>query len=252
MNRSLRHKAIIHAVSGRNEIGIAALVQLTGASAVTVRRDLAELEALGALTRTHGGARQAFKRGSPLPFGVRLEDGREVKEQLAEVVAQLVHDDHSVIIDNGTTCLAVARQLAGRPLTVLSLSLHSAAALAAVPGAYVTLPGGTVETDTLAMTGAAAVRAVEGVRADIAVLGACSASVTDGLTSTTLEDALVKRAVVAAAAQVVLVATADKLSRSSTFRFGDAADLDHLVTTSDAPEDVLEVFREQGVTVHVV
>lgn len=250
VQRSLRHKSIIHAVSGRREVSVGDLVELTGASAVTVRRDLADLELRGALSRTHGGARQAFKRGSPLPFSVRLGSDQEGKAVLAEVAAGLVEDHESVIIDNGTTCYEVARCLAGRPITALALSLHAAAALASRPGAYVTVPGGPVETDSLAMT-VAGVAAVRNVRADVAIVGACSASADHGLTSTTFEDAELKRAVLRAATRVVLVAGADKLSRSSTFRFGGPEDLTHLVTTKDAPEELLEMFRDEGVSVHL-
>lgn len=229
---------------------MAALVELTGASAVTIRRDLAELELHGSLSRTHGGARQAFRRGSPLPFSARLGSDQESKVALAEVAAGLVDDHESVIIDNGTTCFEVARCLAGRPITALALSLHAAAALASRPGAYVTVPGGPVETDSLAMT-VAGVEAVRAMRADIAIVGACSASATHGLTSTTFEDAELKRAVIRAASRIVLVASADKLVRSSTFRFAGPADLDHLVTTKDASEDVLEMFRDDGVSIHL-
>jgi DeoR/GlpR family transcriptional regulator of sugar metabolism len=250
VKRSIRHKSIIHAVSGQREVSVSDLVDLTGASAVTIRRDLVELESHGALSRTHGGARQAFKRGSPLPFSVRLGSAQESKAMLAGVAAGLVEDGESVIIDNGTTCFEVARCLAGRPITALALSLHAAAALASQPGAYVTVPGGPVDTDSLAMT-AAGVDAVRNVRADVAIIGACSASAIHGLTSTTFEDAEVKRAILHAANRVILVADAAKLSRSSTFRFGRPDDLTHLVTTKDAPDDVLERFRDEGVSVHL-
>ena len=250
MQRSLRHKTIIRAVSGGREISIADLVELTGVSAVTLRRDLVELESHGALARTHGGARQAFKRGSPLPFSVRLTSDRPVKMALGEAAAALIEDDESVIIDNGTTCFEVAQRLAGRPITALALSLHAAAALAARPGAYVTVPCGPVEIDSLAMT-VAGITAVRNMRADTAIVGACSASATHGLTSTTYEDAQLKRAVLQSARRVVLVTSAEKLSRSSTFRFGGPEDLTHLVTTRDAPDDLLEMFRDHGVSVHM-
>lgn len=237
-------------MSGRREVSVSDLAELTGVSAVTIRRDLVDLEAHGALTRTHGGARQAPKRGNPQPFSVRLENDVADKEALAEVAAGLVEDHDSVIVDNGTTCAAVARRLAGRPVTALALSLHAAAALASRPGAYVTVPGGPVETDSLAMT-VGGLTAVRAVRADVAVLGACSASASHGLTSTTYEDAELKRAVIQASSRVVLVASADKLTRSSTFQFARPDELTHLVTTRGAPDDLLDVFRDEGVVVHL-
>ncbi|WP_038951546.1 DeoR/GlpR family DNA-binding transcription regulator [Aeromicrobium massiliense] len=252
MQRSQRHKAIIQAVSGGATLGVDDLRRLTGASAVTVRRDLAELAAAGAVTRTHGGVRRAAKRGTQMPFGSRFEADLELKSRLGAAAAALVEDDESLVLDNGTTCLAVARALAGRPVTVLALSLHGAAALAARPGASVVVPGGPVETDSLALVGSDAVDAVRAVRVDVAVLGACSASTGDGLTSTTPEDAAVKRACLEVARRRVLVATPDKLGRSSTFRFGAPSDLTHLVTTDDAPAEALAGFRGAGVEVLLV
>ena len=254
MHRSLRHKTIIRAVtgSGTAPLSVDALCRLTGASPVTVRRDLAELEAHGSLSRTHGGATRPRKRGAPMPFATRLDADLDRKRLLAQAVAELIADEESVILDNGTTCFAVAEALVGRRLTVLSLSLHAAAALASRPGVDVVVPGGPVEADSLAMVGAAAIRAVEDVRADVAVLGACSVSAQHGLTSTTYDDAAVKRACLASASRRILVAAPEKLTRTSTFRCGDVADLADLVTTADAPRAELMECRAAGVEVVLV
>lgn len=251
MQRSFRHKAIIHAVTNQGAVSVADLVELTGASAITVRRDLAELEAAGAVARTHGGATRPAARGRPMPFSVRWDTDAERKQALGAAAAALVADDEALVLDNGTTCFAVAEALAGRPVTVMALSLRPAAALAARPGATVLVPGGPVETDSLAFVSASAVDAVHGMRADVAVLGACSAAPAHGLTSTTYDDARIKRAALAVATRRVLVATADKLVRTSTFRFGDLEDLTHLVTTADAPPEALDEFRAAGVDVHL-
>lgn len=243
---------IIRAVATGATVTVEGLCQLTGAAPITVRRDLAELAELGMVRRVRGGATRAELRGSAMPFSVRFESDRARKDALASAVVGLVEDGQSLVLDNGTTCYAVARQLVGRPLTVLALSLHAAAALATRPGVRVVVPGGLVENDTLAFTGHDAVRAVQDTHADLAVLGACSAQPGFGLTSTTYEDAQVKRACLAAAAQRVLVTTADKLARTSTFRFGAPADLTHLVTTDDVADDVVTAFEAEGVAVLAV
>ncbi|MEE1621687.1 DeoR/GlpR family DNA-binding transcription regulator [Zafaria sp. J156] len=253
MQRSLRHQTIIRSVSGQAAaVAVDDLARLTGASAVTIRRDLAELEARGLLLRTRGGAARARKRGAPMPFSVRFEADQERKALIAAAAAGLIEDDDSVIIDNGTTCFAVAQALAGRPLTALALSLHAAGALAARPGPSVVVPGGPVATDSLAFVGDAALQAVREMRVDAVVLGACSASPEHGLTSTTFDDASLKRACLASANRRILVTTPDKLARTSTFRFGSFEDLTHLVTTADAPAEVLEAFREHAVEVVAV
>lgn len=228
------------------------LAELTGVSPVTIRRDLVDLEAHGALRRVPGGAARTVKDGEFVPFSLRLAEDRDLKARLASAVATLIADYESVIIDNGTTCHAVAQELAGRSITALCLSLHTAVALASTPGARVIIPGGPVEPDTLALLGSQAVDAVRDMRADAFVLGACSASGTRGLTSTLYEDALVKHAAIRSSTRRILVTIADKLNRTSNFRFGTPADLTHLVITEDASDDVLALFRDEGVEVITV
>ncbi|MCM0620889.1 DeoR/GlpR transcriptional regulator [Nocardioides bruguierae] len=187
-----------------------------------------------------------------MPFSTRYDADQVRKEALGAAAAALVEDHESLVVDNGTTCLAVARSLTGRPLTALALSLHAAAALAAVPGVSVVVPGGAVETDTLAFAGGAALEAVQALHVDVAVLGACSAAPDHGLTSVTFEDARLKRACLAAATRTVLVAGPDKLVTVSTFRFGDPTDVMHLVTTADADPHAVAAYRAAGVEVHLV
>ena len=123
-------------------VTVEALCRLTGASPITIRRDLAELAEHGSVRRVRGGVTRADARGTLMPFATRFEADRDRKDALAAVAATLVEDGESVILDNGTTCYAVARRLVGRPLTALALSLHSAAALATRPGVRTIVPGG--------------------------------------------------------------------------------------------------------------
>lgn len=252
MQRSIRHKLIIQALRTSGRLRVEQLVELTGVSGVTIRRDLAELEAHQALRRIPGGAARTVKDGENVPFVLRMAEDRDAKTRLAAAAAELITDYESVIIDNGTTCHAVAQELAGRPITALCLSIHAAVALGSAPGARVIIPGGPVEPDTLSMMGSQALDAIRNMRADALVLGTCSASVTRGLTSTLYEDALIKQAGIQSSTRRILVTVADKLNRSSNFRFGAPADLTHLVITADAPPDVLTLFHDEGVEVILV
>jgi DeoR/GlpR family transcriptional regulator of sugar metabolism len=252
VQRSIRQKLIVQTVRNGGHIRIAQLAELTGASAVTIRRDLAELEAHGSLRRTRGGAARATKFGEDVSYRMRASEDQQTKARLAAAAAAMISDYDSLIIDNGTTCHAVAHELAGRPVTALCLSLHVAAALAAVPGARVIVPGGPVEPDSLAVYGSQAVDAVRDISADVLVLGACSVSATRGLTSATYDDAQLKRASIRAASKRILVATGAKLNQRSNFRVGDAADITHLITAPGADDEVLAAFRTEGVHVTLV
>lgn len=250
MQRSTRQKTIIRALS-RVPVSVDALASLTGTSAVTIRRDLADLEGHGLLRRVHGGAVAVDLRGTPMPYPLRAAEHAAEKAAIAAIVATLVEDDMSLVIDNGSTMVAVADALVGRPLTALCLSLRAAVALGGSSAADIVVPGGRVVHQSLRCAPSACLTALEGFRADLAVLGACSASPVQGLTVTTHEDAQVKRAAIASAARVILAVTGDKIARTSSFRFGVTEDVDDLVTTPDAPEAALEEFRAAGVRVHL-
>ena len=196
---------------------VADLVAATGVAPMTVRRDLAELERHGVLRRVHGGATAVPARGEHLPYAVRLASHAEAKIAIARACAGLVPDGASVIVDDGCTCAAVARELAGRDLTVLAMSIHVAAALGARAGTRILTPGGRLDPDELSWVGATAVDAVRAFRADAAVLGVCGWDVRDGLTSSTPADAEIKRAVIGSTARTIAVATGEKFERSATF-----------------------------------
>ena len=124
----------MRALSGTEAVSVTALARLTGVSAVTIRRDLKELAHKGLVTRVHGGALRAPKRGTAHPFPLRKTQDLEAKHLLAKATARLIDDGESVILDNGTTCDLVAENLAGRDITVLALSLRAAVTLAEAPG----------------------------------------------------------------------------------------------------------------------
>lgn len=251
MQRSSRQKTIIRAL-GRTPVSVDALATLTGASPVTIRRDLTDLEGHGLVRRVHGGAVAVDLRGTPMPYALRAAENASDKAAIADAVAGLISDDAAVVLDNGSTMVAVAEALVARPVTALCLSLRAAAALAASATSTIVTPGGAVGGESLRYGGAACTDALTSFRADVAVIGTCSASVANGLTVTTSEDAAVKRAVIASSARVVLAATGDKLRRTSAFRFASVEDLDDIVTTRDAPADALVEMRAAGVRVHLV
>ncbi|MEL4357240.1 MULTISPECIES: DeoR/GlpR family DNA-binding transcription regulator [unclassified Luteococcus] len=250
MQRSSRQKMIIQAL-GRQPISVEALSELTGASAVTIRRDLTELQGHGLLRRVHGGAVAVGLRGTPLPYELRAAENADGKRAIAQLLSGLVSDDMSIILDNGSTMDAVARALAGRRVTALCMSLRAAVELSSEPGPVVITPGGPVQQPSLRSGSAASLAALADFRADLAVMGACSVNPAQGLTVTTHEDAQVKRAIIGASSRVVLAATGDKLTRTSTFRFGSIEDLDDLVTTPEAPPELLDEFIAAGVRVHL-
>jgi DeoR/GlpR family transcriptional regulator of sugar metabolism len=204
-----------------------------GVSEDTVRRDLRDLAEQGLLRRVHGGALVASP--AAVPFERRLELGHEQKVALADAALPLLEGARVVVLDGGTTALELAHRLTPRyDGTVVTNSPPVASALASHPKAEVVLIGGRLIKDQQVAVGAAAVDALHTVRADVCVLGICSLHSEIGVTTLDSEEAHVKRAMVACSAEVIALATADKLRTASPWIVARLADVDHLVTDGDS------------------
>jgi DeoR/GlpR family transcriptional regulator of sugar metabolism len=241
-----RRQAILVRLERDGKVVASELVDALGVSEDTVRRDLRELASHGLVQRVHGGALPPPPAAAS--FAQRLEIAPEAKAHLAEAALPLLESARVLLLDGGTTALELARRLPpDRELTVLTNSPPVAAALAAHPRAEVVLIGGRLRKDALVTVGSEAVDALRRVRADVCVLGICSLHPELGVTATDHDEAHVKRAMVAASADVVALATADKLRTASPWLVAPLADLTHLVT--DAGEELTGDYTAAGVGV---
>ncbi len=247
-----RLRQITDAVREAGRIGVAELAGLTGASEMTIRRDLETLATQGVLERYRGGARSLLLRGEEPPFALRAQEGPEAKRRIAAEVAGLISDGESVVVDSGTTCLEVARVLAHRRVTVMPLSLHAVNALSGAPDVTLLVPGGRPRPGELALTGPLTTASLAALRFDTAVVGCCGLTATDGLTAYDLADAEVKRAAIASARRVIAVAGAAKLSRTALAFVAPATALHAVVTDGAAPEEETDALAAAGVTVRKV
>ncbi|MFF2382058.1 DeoR/GlpR family DNA-binding transcription regulator [Streptomyces sp. NPDC058108] len=247
-----RLRQITEAVRAAGRAGVAELAELTGASEMTIRRDLEVLAAQGVLERYRGGARSLLLRGDEPPFALRSQDGLEAKRRIATEAARLIADGESVVVDSGTTCLEVARALKDRRLTVMPLSLHAVNALTDGPHLTLLVPGGRPRQGELALTGPLTQASLSALRFDTAVIGCCGLTAEDGLTAYDLDDAAVKRAAIASARRVIAVTEGSKLSRTALAHVAPASALHAVVTDQDAPEDQVNALAVKGVTVRQV
>ena len=241
-----RRQVILTRLERDGKVVASELVDALGVSEDTVRRDLRELASGGLVQRVHGGA--LLPAPASVSFAQRLQVAPEAKAHLAEAALPLLEGANVVLLDGGTTALELARRLPpDRACTVLTNAPPVAAALAAHPRADVVLIGGRMLKDSQTTVGAEAVEALRQVRADACVLGICSVDADVGITTSHQEEAHVKRAMVAASAEVIALATADKLQTASPWVVAPVASLTHLVTDADA--DVTAPYAAAGVSV---
>jgi DeoR/GlpR family transcriptional regulator of sugar metabolism len=224
-------------------------------SAVTIRKDLAALEAEGRVVRTHGGALTPARNRPERAFDVRERLQRAEKETIGATAAALVVDGESIALDASTTALAMARHLKARGpwvhLTVMTNGLRIGAELAGHPGVTVAFPGGFVRWEALSVVGPLGAGLFEKVNIQKAFMGAAGFTLETGLSDATEEEAQIKRLMVGAAREVIALVDHTKWGRSAFATFCRTSALQAVVTDELAPIAQVASLRELGVDVHV-
>ena len=140
-----RRSAILELLHHSGRVRVAELAARFGVSEVSIRSDLAELEEQGALSRVHGGAVSSYTSYYNMSLAQRSGSNREEKRQIAATVADMIRDNCSVMMNAGTTTLAVMEQLAdNKGVTIITNSIVLALEAAKHPNLRVVLLGGNV------------------------------------------------------------------------------------------------------------
>jgi DeoR/GlpR family transcriptional regulator of sugar metabolism len=239
-----------------DESGRATVAELSAAfdvSAVTIRKDLAQLESEQRLIRTHGGAIKAGRARSELVFEARERLHHAEKAAIGAAAAALVKDGESVALDASTTSLEVARNLKDRAeLTVVTNGLRIASELAGRPGITVLMPGGRLRWEAFSLVGDWGEVLLGRVNIQRAFLGAVGFTLQEGLTEVTREEAEMKRAMAAAAREVVAIVDSSKWGRTAFATFWPADRVGILIGDTGASPEMVEEVRRIGIEVSLV
>jgi DeoR family transcriptional regulator of aga operon len=252
---AVRRERILDLVRERGFVRVTELSAQFGISEVTVRADLDLLEASAQLTRVHGGAVDSIR---PLtvepPFEEALSSSWDEKQRIASAAAALVQPGNSVILDVGTTTLALARALIARSelndVTVITNGLNLALELErAIPRFTVIVTGGTLRPLQHSLVSPLADGVLASLHADFVFVGCNGVDVTHGITNINLPEAEVKRRMLTAAHRRIVLADGSKVGQVHLGRVAAADEIDALITGDSAPASVLAELRELGVPV---
>ncbi len=187
----------------------------------------------GILQRSFGGAVLTTERDEPIHETHLANAG--AKAAIASAASQLIDDGMAVILDVGSTTLALAEELRGRHLTIITASLPVFGLFAQEPHARILLLGGGYRPDYECTAGHMTVAALGDVHADIAFLG-CSGIAPDGtIRDTTADQVPVKRAIIQSSDSSILLSDSTKFPGQGTYTVADVSVLSTLVTDAPVP-----------------
>ncbi len=244
-----RHAEILRRLRSSGTDAVTDLAAALGVSPSTIRRDLVRLSEGGRLQRVHGGAQVRDDADLRRPFAQVLVADVAEKEQVAARAARLVADGDVVLLDIGTTTMRLAVHLRGRPVTVITSSLAVLEVLHDDPDVELVLLGGVVRAAYRSLVGSLTEASLREVRADKAFLGTSGVRPDGAVLDSTRVEVPVKRALMRAADQVVLLADLHKFPGTGALKVCEAGDLDVLVTNRGADPGTVRTHRKARVEV---
>lgn len=219
-----------------------------GISEDSVRRDLRDLAAAGLCQRVYGGALPV----SPAiaDYATRQRVALDSKSRVAAVAATLIAPGSTVILDGGTTALAVVAALPRDvAVTVVTHSPTIAVALVDHPVAEVYLLGGRLFKHSVVTCGAAAAEAANGITADVFLLGVTGVHPQAGLTTGDPDEAAMKRTLSRRAADTWVLASAEKIGTASPFAVLPLSQVTGIITDADPATEPIRQLLAADVTV---
>lgn len=236
-------------IFGRGTVRVEELQDEMGVSAMTLYRDLAELEARQVVIRSRGEVSAAASSLSETSFGFRLGQEATSKKSLARLVAPLVERGDSVLVDDSTTAHFILEAVIDNgPLTVVTNCTGPANMVMEHHEAELIMVGGRFVRPLQAFYGPSAITALGGFRVDVALIGA--AAIQEGIVYHPYEDvAAYKQFAISRATTSVLAVTESKFHRSALYEVSRLSDFTVIVTDMDPAEPQLVAAAEAGVKV---
>lgn len=220
-----------------------------GVSDDTLRRDLADMESLGLLTRVHGGAVQ--RSDTSVQILERYDTERQAKARMAEKFVALLQSGDTLIIDGGTSNLEVAKALPlEMDLTVFTNSFPIAEELFSHTRHRCIFIGGEVDSEGQVTLGISTYRELQAIRTDWAIIGVSDLHPTEGAFCIKREEAFLKSAILECGRKRVVMASSKKLDRARTFKIASLADITHIVTDDEGARHIRECW--QGIACQIV
>ncbi len=247
-----RRRKILELLQEEGSARVSALSRLFGVSEPTVRQDLERLEVEGFVVREHGGA---FLKSVPQQvksLNLQHLDNMDKKARIGMRAAEMVHDEDSLILDSGSTVTEVARNLGSKHhLRIITNALNIALLLGTEFSFEINVTGGEFKAPTLSLTGERTAAYFDRIHVQWTFLAAGGVSLEAGLSYPGFADIVVKKAMIEAASEVVLVADSTKIGKVAFATLGPVDLAHYLVTDDGITNEQRSGFEARGVKVIV-
>lgn len=242
-----RQQLISEMLTQKSSIKVNELSTILNVSESTIRRDLKEMEEMGLLSRTHGGAVSFSVTNFEPSFNEKESSYLEEKAEIGKIAAAMIKDGDTVVIDSGTTTLEIAKNIKAENISVITNSIDIASVLCQKEKIEIILTGGNLRPTTRAMVGQITEKVIKNFRVDKAFIGANGISVEAGLTTPNHSEAETKKAMMDIAHKVVVVADSTKFNKASLSVIAPISEITTIITSSDVDKKIIKEYELMGI-----
>ncbi len=207
-----RHELILTELSKKNFLTLQELIERTGCSASTIRRDLSKLQKIGKLKRVHGGA--TLNQSSLLEPNLADKRATNLKEKqgIGRLAALEIEDNECIFLDAGSTTLEMIPYIKAQNIVVVTSGLTHVEELIKY-GIRTFILGGEIKARTFATVGASALETLKRYRFDKVFIGMNGIDTKYGLTTPDEQEAIIKKYAIQLGAEAYLLADHDKYDK---------------------------------------
>jgi len=241
-----RHEKILQILNEKSRVEVQDLSNLFDVSTDSIRRDLRLMEQNGWVKRTYGGAVLPQKTGDTVAFSMRTNINEKNKESIAKLASSFIKDNDSILLDGSTTVAKLVPLLNDfKNLTVVTNSIAIANDIINAPNDIKLVVIGGIVLKNIANTASVeSLRAIENLTVDKVFVAPCTITANEGLFSSMIEEAFIKKAMLKAGREVYILADSDKFEQKSLAHIGPLELEYTIITDSNFNKEAEFAFKD--------
>ena len=240
-----RISKIFELINEKNYVTVAELAELFDVSTMTIRRDLAKLEAQGVITTNYGGATLNKGVSAEPSFGIKSGQSQQYKDQIAYEASFIVNDGDSIYIDCGTTAVELVKYIVGKKITIITNSWRVVSEIQDFSKVKVLLAPGEYDPISEGALSSATISFMQNYVIDKAFISTQGIDLEGGVTVPSDNDAQVKKAVMKASKYKILLADHTKFGQTFMAKHGALEDFDAIITDTEINQAIFEQLKKK-------
>jgi DeoR/GlpR family transcriptional regulator of sugar metabolism len=243
-----RRNQILALLQKESRVVVGDLAKMFQVTEETIRRDLEKLEKEGFAKKAYGGAIINESFNTDLPFTVRKKANVRNKQDIAELVGNLIQDGDHIMLDASSTAVYIAKHLKNKKnLTVITNSIEILLELSDVVGWKVLSTGGVMKEGSLSLVGYQAEKMITSFHVDKTIISCKGVDIDKGMTDSNEMEAHIKKLMLDSANMKILAVDGSKFDRISFTKIDELREVNVIVSDIEPDHKWKKAFHSMSI-----